>query len=112
MHGQEVDTQKAQQKGLTVGLLSLSFSKHPRFRLSHVQIVDLLLEAGANPDAQDIESATSLHMAVMNANNDVEILKALLRAATNLTETVNKPNRNGATSLHLASFHKKLEVRL
>lgn len=65
---------------------------------NHVDALDLLMSAGADPDSADNQGFTALHFAAQEGN--VDIAKRLLRAGC----TVDAANMYGNTPLFTAVF--------
>ena len=63
-----------------------------------IKVVDLLLNANANPNIQDMKGATPLHHACEDNNTDITDL--LLKAGANCNCEIN----SGETPLHIASY--------
>ena len=72
-----------------------------------MEVVKVLLEAGANPNlpVHDYDSYTHLMAAVMNGDASEEVVKILIDAGAD----VNARNDYGATALHLYEWNANLE---
>ncbi len=71
---------------------------HIAAALNNTQMIELLIKAGANPDAQTEQGFTPAHWAASRDSRDA--LDALVRSGANLT---NKATETGVTALHWAS---------
>lgn len=69
----------------------------------NIEVLALLLENGANIEAQDVYGATPLHHAAQN--NDVAKIEFLIKQGANL----HAKNLEDLTPLHYAAFNDRLE---
>jgi ankyrin repeat protein len=69
-----------------------------------MELIEILLTAGANIDAPNIDGRTPLHYAAFHGSK--EIIKILLAAGANIDAT----DINGVTPLYLATFYKHKEI--
>ena len=72
--------------------------------LAQVQLVQLLLDAGADPNIHDSEGNVCLHWAAFSG--DVSMVEAFI----DLTPDINVPNENFDTPLHIAARKNNHEV--
>ncbi len=72
----------------------------------HKEIVELLLEKGANVNAVGQGGSTVLHHAVSAKNCQVEIVKTLIEKGGD----VNVADEGGYTPLHCAAFNGHKEI--
>lgn len=63
-------------------------------KLSHLEIVKLLVDEGADVNIQDVKGNTALHLAVQN--DDLELIRAVFKGKIQLM----KFNDEGFTPLH------------
>ena len=62
------------------------------------EVLSLLLEAGADVNARNVDGATALMMAAMHGADSVEVINALIKAGAD----VNAKTEEGKTALDLA----------
>ena len=80
--------------------LALAWASHE----GHNAIVQLLLDAGADPNAEDDDGVPALHFAT--SKGDPEVVKILLYAGANVYAT----DKTGMTALHLAKKKRNKAV--
>lgn len=66
------------------------------------ETMELLLKAGANPNAMDIDGRTPLHSSIVKATRTCDCVRLLLKKGVQ----VNKPDKFGYTALHLAALQE------
>ncbi|GLH03179.1 E3 ubiquitin-protein ligase mind-bomb [Gryllus bimaculatus] len=71
-----------------------------------VEITKVLLKFKAKPNIPDSEGNTPVHMAIIWGNN-IEILQELLTYVEDNSPTLNMPNDEGFSPLHLCALHNK-----
>ncbi len=74
---------------------------HVAASMGDVELVELLLENGANPNAKNEYGETPLHRAT-----NAEVAKKLIRYGS----YVNEKDRDGRTPLHYAAYHGRIDV--
>jgi len=83
-------------------------SEYPEFqrdwKYSRIEILQMLLDKGANPDLQDKDRETALYLAA--GQSDPEIVKMLLDKGANL----NLQNKSGKAALHHAAGQPNPEI--
>uniref|UniRef100_A0A6Q2X9J3 Ankyrin 1, erythrocytic b n=1 Tax=Esox lucius TaxID=8010 RepID=A0A6Q2X9J3_ESOLU len=77
---------------------------HVACKYGKVDVVELLLERGANPNAAGKNGLTPLHVAVHH--NNLDVVKLLVSKGGNAHSTA----RNGYTPLHIAAKQNQIEV--
>jgi ankyrin repeat protein len=84
-----IDPNQGDDTGITYFILLLIFFKketnltplHWSVKMQNLEIVELLLDFGADPNKQDFEGATPLHTAGLG--NNIEIVKILIASGGN-----------------------------
>ena len=76
---------------------------HIAARNNHTEIVRLLLDRGAKPDARDSDGNVALHHAVQSTTNDANDASSCCQLLLEAQPRDLPQNRQGATPLHLAA---------
>lgn len=74
------------------------------------KVTELLLQAGANPNARDSNGNTPLHLAVKCEDNDFSILKCLLKHQANYLITNNDNRIPAEEAEHLGLLKSKMVI--